>query len=90
MVFIPKYRRQALYGSLRKPLGQLFRELARHKECPCEAPIQASKILPIRPIRASASSMANPQIGILPTTTIRSSRQGAPDSSMLFVTAATL
>jgi putative transposase len=30
---IPKYRRKALYGSLRKHLGSLFRELARHKEC---------------------------------------------------------
>ena len=32
VVFIPKYRRKALYGSLRKHLGSLFRELARHKE----------------------------------------------------------
>ena len=28
VVFIPKYRRKALYGSLRKHLGSLFRELA--------------------------------------------------------------
>ena len=33
VVFIPKYRRKALYGSLRKHLGNLFRELARHREC---------------------------------------------------------
>ncbi len=33
VVFIPKYRRKALYGSLRKHLGELFREPARHKEC---------------------------------------------------------
>ena len=33
VVFIPKYRRKALYGSLRRHLGVLFRELARHKEC---------------------------------------------------------
>jgi REP element-mobilizing transposase RayT len=32
VVFIPKYRRKALYGSLRKHLGKLFRELARQKE----------------------------------------------------------
>ena len=32
VIFIPKYRRKALYGSLRKHLGSLFRELARHKE----------------------------------------------------------
>jgi hypothetical protein len=29
VVFIPKYRRKVLYGSLRKHLGSLFRELAR-------------------------------------------------------------
>ena len=33
VVFIPKYRRKVLYSSLRKHLGSLFRELARHKEC---------------------------------------------------------
>jgi len=33
VVFIPKYRRKALYGSLRQHLGKLFRELARQKEC---------------------------------------------------------
>ena len=33
VVFIPKYRRKGLYGSLRKHLGSMFRELARHKEC---------------------------------------------------------
>jgi putative transposase len=33
VVFIPKYRRKVLYASLRKHLGSLFRELARHKEC---------------------------------------------------------
>lgn len=32
VVFIPKCRRKVLYGSLRKHLGSLFRELARHKE----------------------------------------------------------
>ena len=36
VVFIPKYRRKVLYGSLRKHLGKLFRELARHKECEVE------------------------------------------------------
>ena len=33
VVFIAKYRRKALYGSLRQHLGGLFRELARQKEC---------------------------------------------------------
>ena len=31
-VFIPKYRRKVLYGHLRQYLGEVFRELARHKE----------------------------------------------------------
>jgi putative transposase len=32
VVFIPKYRRKALYGPLRSYLGDVFRELARQKE----------------------------------------------------------
>jgi putative transposase len=33
VVWIPKYRRKALYGQLRKYLGQVFKELARAREC---------------------------------------------------------
>ena len=33
VVFIPKYRRKAIYGELRKMLGEVFHELARQKEC---------------------------------------------------------
>ncbi len=33
IVFIPKRRRKALYGQIRKQLGQIFHELARQKEC---------------------------------------------------------
>jgi putative transposase len=36
IVFIPKYRRKALYGELRKHLGAVFRELATQKECTIE------------------------------------------------------
>ena len=36
VVFIPKYRRKALFGKLRPHLGKLFRELARQKECEIE------------------------------------------------------
>jgi len=32
VVFIPKYRRKVLYTQIRKELGRLFAELARHKE----------------------------------------------------------
>ena len=32
VVFIPKYRRKAIYGDLRRYLGDIFRELAREKE----------------------------------------------------------
>ena len=31
--WIPKYRRKELYGDIRKNLGEVFRELARRKEC---------------------------------------------------------
>jgi REP-associated tyrosine transposase len=33
VVFVPKYRRQALFGEIRQHLGPIFHELARQKEC---------------------------------------------------------
>ena len=32
LVWIPKYRKKELYGNLRKYLGEVFKELALHKE----------------------------------------------------------
>jgi putative transposase len=37
VVWIPKYRRKALYGELRKYLGPVLRELASQRECVVEA-----------------------------------------------------
>src|SRR5262245_23011525 len=36
VVFIPKYRRQALYHELRRHLGEVFRALAEQKACRIE------------------------------------------------------
>ena len=36
VVFIPKYRRKALYGELRRYLGEVFRTLARQRESQIE------------------------------------------------------
>ena len=36
VVFIPKFRRKALYKELRRDLGEVFRELARRKESKIE------------------------------------------------------
>ena len=36
VVFIPKYRRKALYAELRQHLGEVFRSLAEQKECRIE------------------------------------------------------
>ena len=36
MVFIPKYRRKLLFQELRKPLGEVFRQLAAQKESKVE------------------------------------------------------
>jgi len=33
VVFVPKWRRKALFGQVRKELGAIFHELARQKEC---------------------------------------------------------
>ena len=36
IVFIPKYRRKALFGEIRKQMGELFHELARQRESKIE------------------------------------------------------
>ena len=36
IVFIPKYRRKALFGHIRRELGEVFRRLAEQKECRIE------------------------------------------------------
>jgi len=36
IVFIPKYRKKAIFGGLRKALGAVMRDLARRKECEIE------------------------------------------------------
>jgi len=36
VVFIPKYRRKALYGRIRKEIGEVFRNLARQRESAIE------------------------------------------------------
>ena len=36
VVFIPKYRRKALYAELRRHLGGIFRTLTQQKECAVE------------------------------------------------------
>ena len=33
VIWIPKYRKKAIFGELRKYLGEIFRELAQQKEC---------------------------------------------------------
>jgi putative transposase len=33
VVFVPKYRRKAVYGEIRASLGGIFHELVRQKEC---------------------------------------------------------
>ena len=33
VVFVPKYRKQAIFGEIRRHLGPIFHELARQKEC---------------------------------------------------------
>ena len=36
VVFIPKHRKKVIYGELRKHLGEIFHELASHRECTIE------------------------------------------------------
>lgn len=34
VVFIPKRRKKAIFGAIRKHLGEVLHELARQRECP--------------------------------------------------------
>ena len=36
VVWLPKYRKKAVYGELRRELGEVFRELAKQKESKIE------------------------------------------------------
>ena len=33
LIFVPKYRKKAIFGDIRRYLGPIFHELARQKEC---------------------------------------------------------
>ena len=33
VVFVPKYRKKAIFGAIREHLGAIFHEMARQKEC---------------------------------------------------------
>jgi len=61
VVFIPKYRRKALYGQLRRDLGRVFRSLAEQKECTVEEghlmPDHVHMLLSVPPKYAVASVM---------------------------------
>ena len=37
VVFVPKYRKKALYGKIRRYLKDVFHELARQKSCKIES-----------------------------------------------------
>lgn len=61
VVFVPKRRRQELFGRLRQKLGPIFRELARQKECEIieghTSPDHAPRWIAIPPKYAVASVM---------------------------------
>ena len=61
VVFIPKYRRKALYGQLRRDLGPVFRSLAEQKECRVEEghlmPDHVHMLLSVPPKYSVASVM---------------------------------
>ena len=61
VVFIPKYRRKALYAQLRRDLGSVFRDLAEQKECKVEAghlmPDHVHMMLSVPPKYAVSSVM---------------------------------
>lgn len=44
VVFIPKRRKKTIFGALRKHLGEVFRELARHKESQVEGHLRPDHV----------------------------------------------
>ena len=61
VVFLPKYRRKALYAQLRRDLGSVFRDLAEQKECKVEEghlmPDHVHMLLSVPPKYSVASVM---------------------------------
>jgi putative transposase len=61
VVFIPKYRRKALFAQLRRDLGPVFRDLAEQKECKVEEghlmPDHVHMLLSVPPKYSVASVM---------------------------------
>ncbi len=61
VVFIPKYRRKALFAQLRRELGTVFRSLAEQKECTVEEghlmPDHVHMLLSVPPKYSVASVM---------------------------------
>lgn len=61
VVFIPKYRRKALFAQLRRELGTVFRSLAEEKECRVEEghllPDHVHMLLSVPPKYSVASVM---------------------------------
>ena len=75
VVFIPKYRRKAMYGGLRRDLGEVFRRLALHRESEVEEghllPTMWGDLMVVMVRRSTLSARA---CGIWPTSpTTRSS-----------------
>jgi putative transposase len=61
-MFVPERRRSAIYGEIRTPLGGIFHEVARQKECPIiEGPVPPDHVhlcLEIPPTSSVASVIA--------------------------------
>ena len=51
VVFMPKYRRKALYAQLQRELGVVFRDLAEQKECKVEEGHLTDDLLPVKHIQ---------------------------------------
>ena len=60
VVFIPKYRRKALYHELRRHLGEVFRALAAQKECQIEEGHLMADHVPMLLVRESQEERLAP------------------------------
>ena len=78
VVFIPKYRRKAMYGGLRRDLGEVFRRLALHRESEVEEghllPDHVHMMMSIPPGSTLSPRSSDISRGRVPSTSLGSSR----------------
>ena len=84
IVFVPKRRRKAIFGQIRKQLGPIFHALARQKEG--LAPTAAARQIPVRPADPFAvygKALSSRSEAVRLTRLVRWTSKASPGSTFL-------